>query len=133
MIIKPEPSKSYLRFVLVIYLLTVGLVCYSSFYWIIKLIISMLIFLQARYDVIHKSPCPMIHEIHYYNGQWALIDNNQNTVIYEQASILIHNILFQLISFSSVTNKNKFLILFNDQIPNAHLRFLHHKTTKYSI
>lgn len=52
--------------------------------------------------------------------------DNGSTQHYDKANILIYNNLFQLIKFTHF-KKNKLIVLFNDQIPNTHLRLLHLK------
>ncbi len=128
-IIKPVKSRVYLRFVLVLYLLSILLLIYSSFYLVMKCILIFLILIQLRFDFLHRSPCPTIQEIKFCKKEWVLIMNNDIAIHYDKASILIHNTLFQLIEFS-FSNKKKSLILFNDQLTMAQWRFLHLKTLK---
>ncbi len=131
-IIKPIKSKVYLRLVIVLYLLSLLLLLYSSLYLIIKCILIFLILIQLKFDFIHQSPCSTIQEIRCCKNEWVLVMNNETTKHYDEASILIHNTLFQLIEFS-LFNRKKFILLFNDQLTGTQLRVLHLKTLKSSI
>lgn len=128
-IIKLGKSKSYFRFVLILYLISGVFVVYSSIYLVLKLILILLIFILLRFDFVHQSPCSAIQEIQYCKKEWVLVTDNGSAQCYDEAHILIHNILFQLIKLSR-SNKNKLLVLFNDQIPTTQLRLLHLKTTE---
>lgn len=128
-IIKPAKSKVYLRFVLVLYLLSILLLIYSSLYLVIKCILIFLILIQLRFDYIHQSPCSTIQEIRCSRKEWVLVMNNDIVIHYDEASILIHNTLFQLIQLSFFNRKKSF-ILFNDQLTMTQLRLLHLKTFK---
>lgn len=130
--IKLQKSSVYLRLVIVLYLLSTVLIVHSSLYLLIKLVLIFLILIQLKSDFIHQAPNQDIVEIKHRMGKWILEMRDGNTHAYEQACILIHNPLFQLLKLSD-TNKSKFLILFNDQIPTAQLRLLHLKTDKTGI
>lgn len=130
--IKPEKSKIYLRFVLVIYILSISLLSYSSLYLVIKCSLIFLILIQLRFDLIHQSPCSTLQQIRCGTNEWILVMNNDSTKHYDGASVLIHNMLFQLIELSH-SNKKKFILLFNDQLTGSQLRLLHLKTLKNSV
>lgn len=127
-IIRPGKSRVYLRFVLVLYVFSIALIFYSSIYSVIKLTLALIILIRFYLDFTHQSPCPTIHEIREGKQKWILLMNNGNSIDYDEASILIHNTLFQLIELSCL-KKKKLLILFNDQIPVRQLRLLHLKTS----
>jgi len=127
-IIKPGKSRVYLRFVLVLYFFSIALICYSSIYLVIKLTFTFIILIKLYFDFTHQSPCPTILEIREGKQKWILLMNNGSSFDYDEASILIHNTLFQLIELSCL-KKKKLLILFNDQIPIRQLRLLHLKTS----
>lgn len=86
----------------------------------------MLLFLSLYIsaDLLHQKPCSTITEINYRNKEWRLITKEGESLHCEEAKIIIHNTLFQLIQFS-MFKKNKLLILFNDQIPDEQLRQIH--------
>ena len=128
-IIKPVKSKIYLRLVLVLYLLSILLLIYSSFYLVMKFILIFLILIQLRFDSIHRSPCSTIREIRSCKKEWVLIMNNNIAIHYDEAFILIHNALFQLVEFS-FSGRKKLLLLFNDQLTMGQLRLLHLKMLK---
>lgn len=128
-IIKPVKSKVYLRFVSVLYLLSVLLLIYSSLYLVVKGILIFLILIQLRFDFIYQSPCSAIQEIRCSKKEWVLVMNNDMTIHYDEARILIHNPLFQLIELSFLKRK-KLVLLFNDQLTITQLRLLHLKTLK---
>lgn len=109
--------------------MTIILVIHSSILSVIKCILIALIFIQFKFDLAHQSPCSTIQEIQFCKNKWVLVMRNGKVQQYEEATILIHNILFQLIELST-SNKSKFLILFNDQLPKAKLRLLHLKITE---
>lgn len=85
----------------------------------------LLITIQFRCDIINQSACYKIREIQYrQNNKWLLKAVDGTTYNYDELKILIHNLLFQVMKFSS-GKKNQLLILFNDQIPSYQLRLLH--------
>ncbi len=53
--------------------------------------------------------------------------NNGRMQEYYDVSVLIHNVLFQLLSFS-YSNKKKYVVVFNDQLSKSQLRILHLKS-----
>lgn len=122
--IKPGESGSYVRLMLVIYLLTVGLINYSSLPFFFKLILICLIALQLRLDWKNKSPDNGIKDIQFSGNKWSLTLNDDKKRDYDTAQVLIHNPLFQLLQFKSLKQK-KFVILFNDQVSNNQLRLVH--------
>lgn len=127
-IIKPGKSKVYLRFIIVLYFFSIALICYSSIYCIIKLTLTLIILTQFWSDFNHQSPCSAIQEIRGDRQKWIVLMNNGSNLLYDDASILIHNTLFQLIELSNLKTR-KLLVLFNDQIPVRQLRLLHLKTS----
>ncbi len=132
LIVRPTYSKTYLRFILVMHALSIAFVCYSSFAVGIKIIIFYFIFKQLTYDAQHQRPCPDAVELSYRNTKWYLLNKEGHITIYENACALIHNPLFQLLQLNS-EHKRRFLILFNDQLPDSQLRTLMVKTSKNSI
>lgn len=66
------------------------------------------------------------------NNAWVLEADQDNKVTYNQAVILIHNPLFQLIEFTNPSQKKR-IVLFLDQITNYQLRLLHLKISQSSI
>lgn len=125
-IIKPGKSKSYLRLILFIYFLTVGLVIYSAVYLLVKLILIFFIIMSLKFDWINKSPDNGIQAIQFIGNEWILSLNNGKDQRYNEVQILIHNILFQLLQFTH-SKKKRFIILFHDQVPKSQLRILHLK------
>lgn len=130
--IKPGKSKVYVRFVLILYVITVALIVYSAFYFYIKLLLTFFVVIQFRKDWINKAPCPDVYEIKVATNQWVLVTNDGYSKAFEVAIILIHNTLFQLIKLSNPF-ENKIIILFNDQIPSNQLRTLHLRQLKSSV
>ncbi|USQ12614.1 hypothetical protein J2N86_07765 [Legionella lytica] len=55
-----------------------------------------------------------------------MILNNNEQQDYQDAQVLLHNVLFQLIQFTDLTQK-KHVILFMDQISENQFRQLHLK------
>ena len=132
--IKPGISKTYWRLVLVIYLLSCILIFYSSIYLLIKIILTGVIFFLLRHDWINKSPNIALTELQFIENQWIL-NTIRGPKRYDEARVLIHNVLFQLLQFTSPEHQ-KFIVLFHDQVSNMQLRLLHLKITenkKHSI
>lgn len=117
----------YLRFVLVLYLFTMGLLFFCSLSLLIKILLFCLLLIQFREDFYNQSPYPSIQEIRCSKTGWILVTKKGALKQYDTASILIHNTLFQLIELSHKKTK-KLIVLFNDQIPKSQLRFIHIKT-----
>ncbi|MCE0723664.1 hypothetical protein [Legionella resiliens] len=131
-VIKPGKSKTYLRLILVIYLITVILILYSSISLFIKPILLGFIFLLLKIDWTNQSPCPSIKKIQFIGNAWILEISQDKKETYTQAVILIHNPLFQLIEFASPSQK-KHIVLFLDQITSYQLRLLHLKISQSGI
>lgn len=129
LIVELGTSKIYCRLALVSYLFSIALIIHSSLFLLIKLLLITVILIQYGSDCVIKKPYAKINALGYSLKKWIVIMNNEQQLNYDEATILIHNILFQLIKLSS-GNKNKLLILFNDQIPNEQLRLLHIKMAK---
>lgn len=79
-----------------------------------------------------KRPRSEVQEIKLTKKEWILLLKDGQDQHYDQAQILIHNVLFQLIQLSN-PQRNKIIILFNDQIPSCQLRLLHLKQLKNSL
>ncbi|MFT4057942.1 MAG: hypothetical protein QM652_00175 [Legionella sp.] len=124
--IKPGDSRLYWRLVLVLYLLTIFLVIFSSLFWIIKLVLVGIIAVLLRVDWTDRRPNNGIKEIQFINGKWLLYLNNGKKLLYKEVQVLIHNPLFQLIQFSHEQHK-RLIVLFHDQIPKEQWRLLHLK------
>lgn len=122
-LIKPGKSESYQRLVLVIDVITVGLIAYSSLYLLLKLAL-VTVLLKLSWN--NKSPNPDIKEIYFVRSQWVLVINNGKKQRYNDAQILVNNILFQLIQFKT-PKKKRTLVLFHDQASTTQLRLLHLK------
>ncbi|MCW8400391.1 hypothetical protein OQJ26_16555 [Legionella sp. PATHC038] len=127
LVIEPGKSKTYLRLTLVIYLITVALIFYSSIYLFIKAILLGFIIVLVKIDCAMQSPCTSIKKIQFIGNGWILEPYRGNKKTYVQATILIHNPFFMLIEFKNKRQK-KCIVLFNDQITNNQLRLLHLKT-----
>lgn len=122
--IKPKKSSTYLRFVTVLYGFSFFLLAYSSLYFFVKFLITLLLLLQFARDFYYQNPCSSLKEIRCCKKKWILVINNGTMQPYDEASILVHNVLFQLIAFSAC-NKKKCIVLFNDQLSSRQWRALH--------
>lgn len=131
-IIKPEKSITYFRFILIVSVFTLTQVLYCSMNILFKLPLCFLIMFQMIHDFREMSPCSNIYKIHWRNKQWALINRNGSIRLYPELKILIHNMIFQVIQLSDY-KKNKIVIIFNDQIPISQLKILHLARTKSGI
>lgn len=98
-------------------------------YFIIKLTLVAIGLFQLKSQYIHGKPHSELSEIKRKGDEWLLISAVGQEKIYERLIILIHNPLFQLLRFSQ-SNKNKILILFNDQLSKDQLRLLHLNSVK---
>lgn len=98
----------------------------SSLNIYVKAILISLILCQFYKDLIYQSPCTTIKELKLTSNEWILKMQNGSMQHYDKSRILIHNVLFQLIQLST-PQKNKILILFNDQVPSEQLRIIHLK------
>lgn len=67
-----------------------------------------------------------IKEIQFRTNKWILILNNNESQDYQEAQVLLHNVLFQLIQFTHLKQK-KYVVLFIDQISENQFRQLHLK------
>lgn len=85
---------------------------------------------QFASDYRNKKPHPSLCAIKYNQNQWVLVMNHGDEARYDTLNVLIHNPLFQLIKYGCA-QKNKFLILFNDQITKDELRLIHLKSSDY--
>lgn len=124
--IKPGESKIYLRLVLLVYLLSIGLVMYSSLYLLIKFILIGVLAVLLKSDWLNKTPGDGVDEIKFIGNAWVLTLNNGKKQKYSTAQVLINNTLFQLIQFTE-PNQKRSIVLFHDQVPNNQLRQLHLK------
>lgn len=131
-VIEPGKSKTYFRLILVAYLITAILIFYSSIALFIKLILLGFVFILLKIDWTNQSPCSSVKKIQFMNNAWVLEADPDNKVTYNQAVILIHNPLFQLIEFTNPSQKKR-IVLFLDQITNYQLRLLHLKISQSSI
>ncbi|WP_412756053.1 hypothetical protein [Legionella bozemanae] len=131
-VIEPGKSKTYFRLILVTYLITAILIFYSSIALFIKLILLGFVFILLKIDWTNQSPCSSVKKIQFMNNAWVLEADQDNKVTYNQAVILIHNPLFQLIEFTNPSQKKR-VVLFLDQITNYQLRLLHLKISQSSI
>ena len=127
--IEPGKSKTYFRFILVIYLITLNLIVYSSLFLIFKIVLIIFLATLFRSDWVHQSPCYKIQKIQLKANEWFLQIKQGRLEQYTQADILFDNILFQLIKFSNL-NQNKFIVLFHDQVEQSQLRLFYLKTKK---
>lgn len=107
-------------------LLTTGLIFYSALYLAVKFILLGFIFAVVRSDWLNKKPRNGIKEIQFRTNKWILLLNNDESQDYQEAQVLLHNVLFQLIQFTDLTQK-KHVILFIDQISENQFRQLHLK------
>lgn len=119
-----KPSNTYLRFVLVMYLLSILLIINSAIFLWIKALMIIGIFIRLKFDFYSRSPCALIDRVLYRNNQWILINKQDAEEIYEMAAVIIHNPLFQLVKFSK-TKKFKLVVFFNDQMTKSQLQQLH--------
>lgn len=123
-VIKPLPSQSYLRLLLVLYLGTLALIFYSNTYLMLQIffiLVSSYLFLQNYHATI---PCSEIIELRINASKWVVKQRDGRLVDYTKSSILIHNPLFQVIKLSNEST-NQLLVLFNDQVSAHELRILH--------
>lgn len=127
--VNPGYSKIYRRFLVLIGLLTVLFVLNSSVYFTIKLTLIAIALFQLKSQYGYGKPHPELSEIKRKGDEWLLISATGHEKIYERLIILIHNPLFQLLRFSQ-SNKNKILILFNDQLSSDQLRLLYLNSVK---
>ncbi len=116
--IKIGTSKIYFRLLLVISILSMVLVIYSSLNTLMKIIligsIGFSILKNKRYK---------IQEIRFTNNQWLLVQNKDIST-FDKAILLFHNPLFQLIQLTNSKQK-KLIVLFDDQLTKEEFRYLH--------
>ncbi|MDP3270197.1 MAG: hypothetical protein Q8M40_14255 [Legionella sp.] len=127
LIIKPNRSSIYLRFIALLYFLSFALIGYAQLNAGLKIIFIVLLLLPLKSSLREQSACPSVDQIQYRNDLWYLWMKMGSNVSYENATILIHNDFFQLICFSN-ENQKKVIVLFNDQLSTQQLRLLHIKT-----
>lgn len=129
LIVNPKISKVYKRLLTIVYLLSILFIINSSFYLVIKFLLLSFLLLQFNVSYKEGKPHPELYEMKHSGKEWSLITQNGEESLYDTVTILIHNPLFQLIRLSQL-NKNKLIILFNDQLSKQQLRLLHLKTAK---
>lgn len=122
-ILKPGKSRVYFRLLTVIYLFTLLLLLYSSLHSAIKIVLVFFFSRQLWLESFERTPCPHLEELIYRNNQWIFVTKNDENENYDALKIIVQNPLFQLIQ-CSVSEKNKLIVLSNDQIPNQQLRLL---------
>jgi len=132
LIVNPGRSKIWRRLLIIIYLLTAAFVFYSSFCLPIKLALLIFIAVHFKGYWYQQKPYPELYEIKLTQQQWIITMDDGHRYEYNDAVILIHNMLFQVLKFST-SKKNKILILFNDQLSKHQLRLLHLKTSNIGI
>ena len=125
-------SRVYKRLLLVIYLLSILFILNSSFYWLLQALLICSILFQFKVQYSLGKPHPEFNELRFQGKQWHLTFNSGKEHLFDTLSVLIHNPLFQLIRLSQ-PNKNKLIILFNDQLSSHQLRLLHLNSLKSSI
>lgn len=118
-----------MRLLVVMYLITLSVIIYSSIPSYIKFVILLFSSWRAYKDLSTGSPCNDILEIIVGLNQWITVSPKGKTDYFMQSNILIHNPLFQLIKLTGI-NKIKIIILFNDQLPTEQLQLLHLKQIK---
>lgn len=96
----------------------------SSFSLLIQGVLIILVIAQGYIYLKHKKPHPEIEEIRYSQNQWKLFRANNQELVFNEAKVLIHNPLFQVVRFSQL-KKKKLLILFNDQLSAEELQLIH--------
>lgn len=128
--VNPQASKTYSRLLVITHLLALLLIGLSSLYFGVKGLLIVWLGWQFIFYRSYQKPHPELDELRYGQGQWKLILCDGTEQAYDTVEIRIHNMLFQLLRLSS-PNKNKILILFNDQLSKEQLRLLHLNTAKY--
>lgn len=130
--VNPSKSALYGRLLIIIYALTTAFIFHSSIYLMIKIVLLVFIGWQFKNYFHSKKPHPELYEIKYKQLHWVITTQDGHHDIYVEATILIHNMLFQMIKLSS-PQKNKIIILFNDQLSKHQLRLLHLKAANIGI
>ncbi len=87
------------------------------------------IVIQLKADWLSKSTYLAVKEIQLSQNQWTLRMTDKSYQQFDKAKILIHNEIFQLIQLSNL-EKNKIVVLFNDQMPFHQLQLLHLRQLK---
>lgn len=123
-------STTYVRLILLAYLITFILIGYLPLEIYIKLILFS--FLLLKHGWIRQNPSQSIKKIQFIGNKWILETPEYNTEPYTHAIILIHNPLFQLIEFANANHKKR-IVLFLDQLTSLQLRLLHLKIRQSSI
>ncbi|KTD50986.1 Uncharacterised protein [Legionella quateirensis] len=123
-ILKPAKSKVYFRLILVLYLLTVALISYSSVFILIKLVLITALTVCMRLEFKNQNPCFFIDEMSYRNKQWFVTMRNGSTQDCDNLRIIVHNTVFHLLQLCT-PDKKKLLVLFNDQLSDHQVRQLH--------
>ncbi|RUR13192.1 hypothetical protein ELY15_02995 [Legionella sp. km772] len=111
-----------------LYFLSVLFIVNTSFYFSVKLMLICGLLLQGQFYYRLGKPHPELHEIRQRGNEWV-ISSQGGEEAFCKIIVLIHNPLFQLLQASQL-NKNKLLILFNDQLSKQQLRLLHLKSAK---
>lgn len=112
--------------VLTCYFITLGLIAYSPTYYLIKGILLLAVLGYFLFNFKKKKPCSDSLELIVSQNKWVFVLSDGQLESYDEAKIIIHNPLFQLIKLTS-QHKNKLRVLFNDQLTSEQLRLLHLK------
>lgn len=127
LLLKLKPSWLYVRFMMVLYFLSIYLIYYSALPLLVKLLLIFLIALQLKRDLFYRQPHTELCEIYCTTQQqWYLLKADGLKEDYQEVRILIGNPIFQLIKLLG-SEKNRLIILFNDQLTNEQLRQLYLK------
>lgn len=129
LIVSPTTSRIYRRLLVIVYFLSVLFIVNTSFYLALKLVLTLALLVHFRFYYRLGKPHPELCEIKYQGGEWVISSRDEKDALFNTLIVLIHNPLFQLLQVSHM-NKNKLLILFNDQLSKQQLRLLHLKSVK---
>lgn len=146
------PSKTFGRLLQSLVLLSLGLICYTTTFYLIKaVLIAALICCYIKTN--KNSPCPHIKALYVNVVQSCIEFSNGSIMPIESFEILIHNPLFQLIKITNQEDslatqserslsliarwmtrvaRKQLIVIFNDQMSHNDLQLLHVKTIKSS-
>lgn len=121
----------YTRFALTLYLFTITVLFYSSVMLIFK--VSAVILLTFNLFQIIRNPFPHPDYLALsYDGTNWILQTNKDSLIYENACVLVNSGLFILLELN-IAKQKKMIVIFSDQFSNDDKRLIriteknHHK------
>lgn len=116
-------SNDYLRYSLLLHLLTLIVLVRAGLPFALKVLLGCLLIFFFLKSIRSKLPSPNYQKLTSHPGYWLLHDKTGCQIRYEQASISFEGGLFILLKLTGISPA-KTIVIFNDQITIAQYRLL---------